>query len=317
MKTSDYLNEILEYQSLFSNTSDSDSPELKVLREEKKIIASILESKFGCDSFKLYNGGSYIKNTMVKVSYDFDLPCYFYQGNTAAGSTLKEIYGNIGSILESNEEYQVEYKNSAIAIKKLIRESGEYKYTHLDIVPGRFTSEDPSKDSDANLYQKFSDKNWLKTNTGVQIRFIRDSGLTSVIRLLKIWRNHISLNKELKTFILELLCIKICSEFAWSSDYEGALLHFWTVCSNPDTISKVAIEDPANPQGNLLTDAKSDVLTWLIPASQKALQNINNGKWNDNFESILKSGLVVGDSFPNILTQERTTFSQPAKPWAQ
>lgn len=307
-----YLENLLSDNAMYQTTPDDKSPELKTLRSEKKLIEDILATKFEKSDFKLYNGGSYSKNTMVKVSYDFDILCFFYRNSKSAGTTIEDIYNNVANAFDSTD-YQIEKKDTAIFLKKRVVVKDTYEYINIDIVPGRFVEDDADKKTDCNLHQKISDKEYLKTNTGKQIRHVRDSGLTDIIRLLKIWRHNISLNKELKTFILELIAIKICDDIEDKTDLFSLLKVFWILCSDKDKLSKLTIKDPGNENGNDLTSVTNQVKEYLFKASQKALQNINDGNLKLNFEPLNIS--TSKEDVKKNIEIIRTRFDKPSRPW--
>ena len=89
----------------------------------------------------------------------------------------------------------------------------------------------------------------LKTNIDVHIEHVRDSGVTDAIRLVKLWkvRNGI----VFKHFVLELSVIKLLDGRKRSS-LESQLVHVLTEFR--DSIDELTVEDPANPEGNDLSD---------------------------------------------------------------
>jgi tRNA nucleotidyltransferase (CCA-adding enzyme) len=71
MTPNDYLQRILERQAL-----REDGPELSALRNERGKIEAILRDAFGSKPTIKY-GGSKAKGTMILLSYDLDILCYF------------------------------------------------------------------------------------------------------------------------------------------------------------------------------------------------------------------------------------------------
>lgn len=265
MTTNDFLKKILADQNV-----KSDDDEVTNLRKERGNIEDIINQNYSAAQKTIRYGGSYAKNTMIKSSYDLDVLCYFHEGETSAGSSLKEIYDNVKSTLEHN--YYITPKRSALRLKNKDNEND----FHIDVVPGRFINQNKT---DAFLYQSEGEKKWLKTNPAKHIDTIRDSGLTDVIRLLKVWRCENNL--KVKTFILELLVINILKTEKQKSLSEQLII-FWKKIK--DSIDNIAIEDPANPNNDLSTIFDDMTKQSLKSFSEIALGYVQNDEWYKIFK---------------------------------
>jgi len=191
-----FLKKVLSDQDVKENDT-----EVSELREERKNVESKINAVYATAKKTIRYGGSYAKDTMIKSNYDLDIICYFHKDENSAGSTLEEIYSNVKSSLE--EDYYVDPKRSALRLKNKDNEND----FHIDVVPGRFIDGD---DGDAFLYQSEGEKKRLKTNLTVHINHIKNSKLTDVIKLIKVWKCENNLT--LKTFVLELLVIEVLTD---------------------------------------------------------------------------------------------------------
>ena len=208
MSTNEYLQKVLKSQKL-------ENDELEALEKNRGEVEKVLRDKFGSGPTIRY-GGSKAKGTMIRDSYDLDIICYFESDDTSAGDTLKDIYDSVKKCLDST--YYVEPKKSALRIET----KEEKVYFHIDVVPGRYTDE---KKEDVFLYQSNGDKDRLQTNLQKHINYVKDSGLTDVIKLIKYWKIRNGL--QIKTFILELLVIEILKDTEESEGLDICLKKFW------------------------------------------------------------------------------------------
>ncbi|MCL4247379.1 MAG: nucleotidyltransferase domain-containing protein [Anaerolineae bacterium] len=294
MSANQYLRDVLA-----SQTFQDDDPELKALRDKRDEVEKILRKAF--PGVAIRYAGSHAKGTMICASYDLDLTCYFDHDDTQAGDSLEEIYNTVKAELEKH--YSVNPKTSALRL-----EEGEQdkQYTHVDVVPGRFIDGD---DGDVFLYQNRNEKNRLKTNLDVHIETIRDSGLTDAIRLVKYWRERQGF--KLKTFVLELLVVNVLASHK-SKGLEEQLTLFWECLR--DSFDSIAIEDPANPDGNDLMPVLTDAKVRLQTAAEATLQTIEYSGWEQVFGNVddqpsepEKAAALI--SFPQVRTGG-------AKPWS-
>lgn len=297
MNEDQFLEKILKSHSLNDN-----SKELKELRKKKIEVTKLIEEEFEESSPNIREGGSLAKKTMIKDSYDGDIPCYFESDDTKPGSNLKEIYENVATALE--KKYLVERKASALRILDTDNKS----YTHIDVVPGRYV--DDSK-GDAYIHLKGREKSRLKTNLDKHIEHIRDSGHRDAIKMVKLWK-HRNLLKT-KTFVLELVVIEVLNDMKKTDKLSQKLRTFFLEVSS--NIDDITIKDPAN-EGNDL----SEIFDYGVRVTLKshAEMAVNHLETNSDpikaWEKIF--GLPLADDDKASIAIISDLKSRPAqKPW--
>jgi hypothetical protein len=291
MKISDYLEAVLRDQTL-----PPDGDELKSLRTERKNVEALLRREFAECAPNIRYGGSMAKKTMIRKSYDLDLPTYFGRDDAAAGETLREIHENVRVALE--KEYFVTPKTSALRLRPK-DSKGDF---HIDVVPGRFVD---GEDGDVFIHQAQADKERLRTNLDTHIEHIRDSGVVDAIRLVKLWRERNGLG--VKTFVLELLVVDLLKNKKGAS-LEKQLVHVWTEFR--DRAASLKVEDPANPTGNDLSSYLDSVRSPLASVALVALENVVSEDWQAIFgyveeEETEKHLASLGRVEAGIPTRER------------
>lgn len=183
-------------------------------------------------------GGSLAKTTANSNSCDIDLLCYFDSENT---DSLELIYNKTIEALRS-ASYLFEAKNSAICVYGKI---GEPKWdTTVDVVPGKYTSNEDNKD----VYLWCNrDKCRLKSNPELQINKVKKSNSKELIRLIKLYREFN--NFKFKSFYLEIFAIDVVEpEFVAGDNIYDKLVKF---CSHYNEIGKTKIYDPANSANDI------------------------------------------------------------------
>lgn len=292
MTDDEYLEGVLQDQ-----TFAPDSPELAELRKHREDVRSVLRSKLG-SSPRINEAGSKKKGTMIRESYDLDMTCYLPHDDKTAGETLEDIYDNVEEALE--EDYHTERKGSAI---RLWDPEGEVDF-HVDVVPGRYVE---GKDGDVYLHRTSGDKERLKTNLDVHVDHVRASGVVDAIKLMKYWRERESL--DVKTFVLELSVIKLLEDRT-EEPLSQQLMHVWTdLADNADSLT---VEDPANPNGNDLSDLLDSVRAVLSDAAERTLETIEADGWQAVFGK-LKDG--EGER-TEALRRIAVASTVRSKPWA-
>jgi hypothetical protein len=297
MTTNEYLQQVLQDQNLADN-----STELEALQGHRKDVEVLLRSAFPQSSPTIRYGGSRAKGTLIREAYDLDIICYFEPDDTSAGDGLEDIYNNVKKALEAN--YMVTDKTSALRLKSKARETMGVDF-HIDVVPGRFIDNDSS---DCYIHQNCTDKCRLKTNLDVHIAHIKDSGVIPAIRLLKLWKYRKAI--DVRQFAFELMIIKLLEDKK-NSPLSEQLEHVWTEMSTRET--PPAVEDPANPHGNDLSELLNDgVWSWLSITSKTTLEAIKNHGWESVFGSV-----KAPDQASKQASVSRTTasISYPTKPW--
>lgn len=268
-----YLQDVLDSQKLAD-----DSVEMKDLRRHRDDVEKLLRKKFSGNDLTIKYGGSKAKGTMNKESYDLDLISYFVHGDNTAGSTLKEIHENVESALA--DDYFIVRRTSALRLYS--REPENRVDFHIDVVPGRYVDD---KREDVFLHCTKGDKERLKTNLDVHINHIRNSGVTEAIRLLKLWRvrDHLAV----RTFILELLAVKLLKQKKTAA-LTDQMKHVWTKLR--DEVSDITIEDPANPNGNDLSELFDETIRQaLSTAAANTLRTIENEGWEKVFGTVSRT----------------------------
>lgn len=294
MTPREYLEKVLETQNLAE-----DSKELKDLRALRAEVETHLRDDFGTTPNIRY-GGSKAKGTLNKDSYDLDIICYFPRDDEDAGGTIEKIYNNVKATLEKH--YYVEPKTSALRIK-----SKDKVDLHVDVVPGRFVDGD---DGDSYLYRAKGEKNRLKTNLDTHISHVKDSGVTDAIRLIKLWRTRNSV--PLKTFALELIVISILDGSTAHLDYQVRKV----LETLRDDTGSVTIKDPANPDGNDLSEIWNDSIRAVVASyALSTLQVIDRQGWEAVFGKLPETEKVA--SRVEALRAAASAVAAPARPWCK
>lgn len=290
MTDKEYLEAVLKNQDL-----KDDSPELKDLQKERANVEKLLRAGFPDCSPTIRYGGSKAKSTIIKENYDLDIASYFPHDDTSAGETLKDVYDNTEKALVG--EYTVVRKRTALRLH-----SEKDVDFHIDVIPGRFTDDDKS---DCFLHQEGGDKDRLKTNLDVHIEHIRDSGYVPAIRTLKLWKTRKAL--DVKQFAFELLIVKLLD--GTEKSLPEQVKHVWTELR--DRTEPVAIEDPANPTGNDLSDLLNETV-WadLSAVAKSTLLTLESDGWEAVF------GKVSSDENKAEKAQRAAvTVITPSRPW--
>lgn len=294
MTQEEYLKYVLADQCLAD-----DSEEMKALRAERVEVENLLRSKFSGRDFTLRYGGSKAKGTLIREMYDLDIVFYLHASEDGAGKTLKEIFFNVADALRS--KYTVHEKTSALRLKSNdTQRSGSD--LHIDVVPGRFTSDDKN---DCYLYQNGGDKERLKTNLDTHVAHIRDSGVLDALRLLKLLRVRRALS--VKQFAWELLGVKLL-EGHRNDDLADQLDHVLEEIENAK--EAVAIEDPANPTGNDLMPMLRAVWWDLRNVARDVRSIVASNGWEAVFGAVdAKSARVAR------LSAAVQSVRTPIRPW--
>lgn len=199
-----YLDEVLQTHKMHHIQKFVDK--VKAKREE---IKQLISDHYGSKKYTAFNSGSIAKHTATNVKFDMDVVEPFKHDSF---DTLQNMFDDVYSTLAEKYGDVVRKQKVSIGLE-FPKEDGDELPVQIDVVPGRELSDDDyNKTKDLNLcfnedYWGFKKGSYTKTNISKQIEHI--SGKTSerrVIRLLKIWKKH--KEKEYKSFLLELICIK-------------------------------------------------------------------------------------------------------------
>lgn len=298
MTNNEYLNTILQQEHL-----DRDGSEMKALKAERDKVAGIISEAFEESNPSIVYGGSKAKHTMIKSSYDLDIPVYFNHDDTGCGDTLEEIYNNVQEAL--SDHYHVVPKNASLRLES--KNGDSTNYTHIDVVPGRRVSED-ADDKDVFLYQNEGEKNRLKTNLETHIEHIRNSGVRNEIKLAKIWKNKHNIN--VKTFILELMIVKTLKGRTDKS-LEENIVYLWEQLR--DNVNNISIQDPAN-SGNDLAPLLDSCRESLRLAATSALAFADADMWTNIFGEV-DSSKIAKASYASAAGP--TALNNPPRQWSK
>lgn len=183
-------------------------------------------------------GGSLAKGTANTNSCDIDLLCYM---DSDSSYSVKEVYEEIAKSLENND-FIIEKKNSAICV---LGKRGEQEWdTTVDVVPGKYTSDDSNKD--VFLWCN-RDQKRLKSNPEIQIGKVKNCDYKDLIRLVKLYRTFKGF--KFKSFYLEIFIIDY---LASNLNKEKTLYeNLVTFTEHANEIGKVKLLDPANSANDI------------------------------------------------------------------
>lgn len=230
-------------------------------KAKRNEIDEALTEHFGSDIYKLFNSGSYAKNTAVNTKFDFDLMSPFKRD---AFGTLEEMFNAVFDFL--NEKYKTEavVRKQKVSIGLEFYQDADGDIIKIDVVPGRELNKDQYKDDDKlNLYVHsqfglFEQGNeHLRSNVKAQVENIRSNAdkdsLRKMIRLMKIWKIHN--HKSAKSFFLELIIIKAFEKKDITGDLWDKLKTVMEYIR--DNIRTVSLPDPGN-SGNNVADSMTE-----------------------------------------------------------
>lgn len=231
-------------------TQDLTTVEIKALQHLRKEIQTQLSTLPGSPRF--YYAGSYGKQTMIQARYDLDIVIYWPHTTTYS---LETIYKAVGNVLQRHWKF--------VKPKTVCWEISISDTFHIDVVPGRAVD---SSYLNANLYHK-DKKTSLKTSLKVHIDKVKKSERTSIIRLMKLWKERRQVPFR-KSFLLELMTIEGCTGKSYddfSGQIIGALEFIRTNIMNRN------FNDPANSNNNLLEDLNYDARVNIKSAAEYAI----------------------------------------------
>jgi len=243
-----------EYLCHVLTTQEMRGEDLKVIRTLREELSGHLGRQLGSGP-RIYYGGSYGKDTMIRESFDLDLVIYY--PHTEPGS-LANIFGAVHQALVAGK-YKVHPQTVAL---RLPYEAG----FHVDVVPGK------ARDASfhyATLYKNAQPHSTLQTSLKVHIDAVRKTELRQIVRLLKLWRLRHSV--PLKTFALEILAARALKGQR-KDNYADALLKIFQFIAKEMTA--VRLEDPAN-SNNVLDISPQD----RNSAAQAASQSLGAPSW--------------------------------------
>jgi hypothetical protein len=224
-----YLSQLLQSQELRSQ-------ELDTVHSIRDGLFQLLSLAFEGVP-RIYYGGSYGKNTMIRDAFDLDLVVYFPHTDSRPVRELS------GAVHRSLVDAGLTVHPQTVAL----RLPGQGGF-HVDVVPGR------AQDATfryATLYKNTQPPSTLQTSLKVHIDAVRKTELRQIVRLLKLWR--IRHGVPLKTFALEILAARALNGVQ-KSDLAVALMAVLRFISA--NMENVRLVDPAN--SNNILDVTAD-----------------------------------------------------------
>lgn len=239
------------------------------IKRYRTTIGNVLKNELNRYNIRIYYAGSYAKNTGMKNSLDLDLVIRF--PSTIRNST-KECYELVYSVLNQNK-WSPRRKNAAIRINNLSL-PGETRLEHADIVPEKQISNTEY----CNLWLNRENRA-LKTSVHLHLEEIRKLGMLDLIRLLKYWKSQHKL--QYPSFILEQCLIRWAKDepINASKDIIARLqTHINYIARR---IKNISLKDPANPNGNIITNQNSFPSTNKNKIAQVANETYKHAKNQD------------------------------------
>ncbi len=229
--------------------------ELASLHATRDKIVGYLNRALGSTP-RIYYGGSYAKGTMIRAAYDLDLVIYYPHTDKAP---VSEIFGNVHSSLV-RAGFFVQPRTVALRIQ-------DHSGFHVDVVPGR------ALDGDfrfATLHKNANPPTTLQTSLKIHIDAVRKTGLTQIVKLLKLWRIRQSV--PLSTFTLEIIAGRALSSER-PDDHAKSLVSVLSFIARH--MDEVRLQDPAN-SNNILDVSPQDRRT-----SAQIAERSLRGTWSE------------------------------------
>jgi hypothetical protein len=194
--------------------------------------------------------GSYAKGTAISLGTDVDL---FISISHAIGTPVNEIYWNLFGHCETGGLNPEAQNVSMRVVRNGIK---------VDLVPGR----KQLGGTDHTLYKRKEDT-WVQTNVGKHIELVRESGRTSEIRVVKIWRQLHRL--DFPSFYLELTTIEALKQGRAGSLAANVATVFRYLA---ESFVNARVVDPANTNNVISDDLDLDEKRAVMNAARVSLQ---------------------------------------------
>lgn len=200
------------------------------------------------------NSGSYAKHTAINKKFDIDTCIPFKRGSfDTLEAMADDLYDYFNDDYEDDELMKPPRKQR-VSVGLTFEIDGDI--IEMDVVPGReIIMDEYAKTNDLNLHVRAKDGNpATETKTNIKKHVDHISGKNSerdIIRLLKVWKH--SNNKDIKSFLVELLTIK-----AFDDNASSIPTGLWeklemTMEFIRDNIETIQLKDPAN-SNNIVSD---------------------------------------------------------------
>ena len=231
-------------------------------------------------------GGSLAKGTANINSCDMDLLSYV---GSDSSYSVEDLYNNIADSLVK-DNFIIEKKSSAICVTGRL---GEKPWEiSVDVVPGKYTSNENNKD--VFLWCN-KDCKRLKSNPEIQIGKVKNSNQKDLIRLIKLYRT--TKNFKLKSFYLEIFILDYVSQFFKEGEslYERAIK--FAECY--EKIGNITLVDPAN-SANDITKIHSEWEFSIIRSRIKELYDaLMTYDWNTIKSCLLGGDVNISEGYQN------------------
>lgn len=289
-----HLNDVLESHKMMHIRMFSQ----KVLLRKSEIIQKLANHYGTSQRYDAFTSGSMAKHTAINIKFDYDVVQPFKR---SAFDTLSEMFDDVFSFLEE------EYKGIAYVRRQKVSIGIEFPQGDddrnsicIDVVPGRELSQDDFLQSKAlNLYYNedvwgFKKGSYQKTNISAQIEHIKEKEQErQIIRLLKIWKKH--LQKDYKSFMLELICIKAFNSYTGSTFLWDRLKFAMEYIRDHITDENFHLYDPGNSGNDLMVSMEEYKKYALKTEMESMLNNIDQ-----NAATYLPYYFPINDEFdPN------------------
>ncbi|MCZ7620185.1 MAG: nucleotidyltransferase domain-containing protein [Myxococcota bacterium] len=250
MTPDDYLRQILRREDAIAGNL---SPVTLVLLQVQPAISAWAGSQL----VSVTPSGSFAKGTANRSGTDIDLFVSLAWNTT---EDLREIYESLFAAMQ-RQGYAPTRQNVSINITM--------NGLSVDLVPGR---QQGLLTSDHSLFRRRANT-WTKTNIETHINYVRRSGLSQEIRVMKLWRQQKRL--DFPSFYLELTAID-----ALSSQRSASLsANVWAVFKYlRDRFAGARVLDPANTSNVISDDLTSMDRLQVCRAAGTALASSN---WNE------------------------------------
>ena len=275
LNKSKHLNDVLESHKMRHIKDFGD----KVSNRKSEIIQKLARHYSHSIRYDAFTSGSMAKHTAINIKFDYDVVQPFKR---SAFDTLSEMFDDVFSFLEE------EYKSVAYVRRQKVsvgiefpKEDGDRDSICIDVVPGReLNQEDFPQTKALNLY--YNEDVWgfkkgacQKTNISAQIEHIKEKEQErQIIRLFKIWKKH--LEKDYKSFMLELICIKAFDGYTGSTSLWDRLKFAMEYIRDHITDERFHLYDPGNRGNDLMVSMDCYKKSALKYEMENMLNNIGN-----------------------------------------
>lgn len=290
MNKNEYLNEVLDTHKMSKIQSVVDKYMAK--RDEVK---KAIEEHYGSKMYSAFMSGSFAKHTATNIKFDMDIVVPFKRDSF---DTIQNMFDDIHAFLSEKYSDEEAVRKQKVSVGITFKKDEDGDQIQMDVVPGRELTQDDYTDShDLNLYFNedhwgFKKGSWTKTNIQAQVENIKGKqNERQVIRLLKIWKKR--LNKDYKSFLIELFVIKAFSNYEGESDLWERLKFAMQYIANHVTEEGFKLLDPGNSNNNVLSSMDDIKKRCLASDMASIVSNVESNdenikvyfKVNENYQN--------------------------------